>query len=500
MKNKLPFTLLHTATKPTQGTRLGKTPPSATEIEESVLGALMLERDSLTEVIDILQPESFYIEAHQAIYQAITTLFNDNAPIDLRTVVAQLRKEGTLERVGGIAYLAKLTDGVASAAHITTHARIIVEQAIRRSLISVSSEVQKNAYDETFDVFDLLDKSEEALLEVSETTIRKSYDKIGNLVQGALKELEHKRDNPQDVAGVPSGFSALDRITTGWQKSDFVVIAARPGMGKTSFLLSILRNAAVTHKIPVAFFSLEMSSQQVTNRFLAIEAEIEGEKIKKAQLKDYEWQQLYHKAGVLSAAPIFIDDTPSLSLFEFRAKCRRLKVRNNIQLIAVDYLQLMTSSSGKSSFNREQEIASISRGLKAIAKELDVPVIAAAQLSRAVETRGGDKRPQLSDLRESGAIEQDVDIAMFLYRPEYYGITEDEEGSPAQGLAEVIVAKHRNGPLGKVPLNYIAPLTKFSDFQGVGAKQLYQNHDIYSGATKKSSKINKGHFGDKPFL
>ena len=445
----------------------GKTAPQVVEIEASILGALLLEKEALSEVIDILKPDVFYTPAHQKIYYTILQLFNQSKAIDLHTLAAELRKNGHLEEIGGIPYLAQITHNIASAAHIETHARLILEYAMRRSLISISSRIQKEAYDEQVDTFDLLDRAEQALFEVSEGNIQKNYLGINALMQGAIKTLENTKTREDGLTGVPSGFAALDQFLCGWQPSDFVVVAARPGMGKTSFLLSTLRNAAVDHQKPVALFSLEMSSLQLTNRLISQEAQLSNEKIKKGNLKEYEWQQLYHKTASLAQAPIYIDDTPGLPLFEFRAKCRRLKARHDIQMVIVDYLQLMAGDTQRNRHpgNREQEIAAISRGLKAIAKELNIPVIAASQLSRAVETRGGDKRPQLSDLRESGAIEQDVDIAIFLYRPEYYGITEDENNNPTDQLAEVIIAKHRNGPTGKVTLHFDPLRTSFSDLQ-----------------------------------
>lgn len=440
-----------------------KLPPQALDLEESVLGALMLEKDALTTVIDILKPESFYKEAHQEIYRAIIQLFNEAEPIDLRTVINQLRKHGQLEAVGGAYYVTALTSRISSASNVEFHARMVAEYAIKRALIAVATEVHKNAYDDTQDIFVLLDQAEQALFEVTDSNIRKNYNNMRSLLGEAFKELEIKRQHKDGLTGIPSGFTELDRVTSGWQKADLVIVAARPGMGKTAFLLSALRNAAVDHGHPVAIFSLEMASLQLVNRLISAEAALESEKIKKGNLADHEWEQLIHKTSQLSQAPIYIDDTPALSIFELRAKCRRLKAKHDIQLIAVDYLQLMSGESVKGAGNREQEIASISRSLKSIAKELNVPVIVGSQLSRAVETRGGNKRPQLSDLRESGSIEQDADMVMFLYRPEYYGMTEDEAGNPTQGIAEVIVAKHRNGSLDSVGLKFVGKYTKFTD-------------------------------------
>lgn len=438
--------------------------PRSEEIEKAILGALLLEKDALTAVIDMLHPKSFYKTEHQEIYKAIVDLFNNSQSIDIQTVVTQLKKNGALENIGGISYITQLTNSISSAANIEFHARIIIEYAIRRDLISVATEIQSNAYEDTVDVLSLLDHSEQILFEVGEANIRKNYSDIGSLMSEAFKELNAKKNLENGLIGIPSGFTELDKITMGWQKSELVIIAARPGMGKTAFLLSALRNAAVNHSYPVAIFSLEMSGIQLVNRLISIESELESEKIKKGKLEDYEWEQLLHKTTNLSNAPIYIDDTPALSIFELRAKCRRLKAKHDIQLIAIDYLQLMSGSVNKyGPGNREQEIASISRALKSIAKELDISVIAASQLSRAVETRGGDKRPMLSDLRESGSIEQDSDMVIFLYRPEYYNITEDTEGNSTSGISEVIIAKHRNGSIGTSMLRYIGKYVKFDN-------------------------------------
>ena len=443
---------------------LGKVPPQATELEEAVLGALMLEKDALSSVVDILKPSSFYKDGHAAIYDAILALFNDSQPVDLLTVTNQLRKDGTLDVVGGAYAVTNLTTKVNSAANVEYHARIITEMAIKRELIRVASEIHHEAYEDTTDVFELLDKTESSLFDISEQNIRRNYQDMRSIMTEALSELEARKKHKDGLTGVPTGFSALDRVTSGWQKSDLIIIAARPGMGKTAFVVSAMRNAAVDFHKPVAIFSLEMASVQLVNRLISAEAELESDKIKKGNLADYEWQQLLHKTNKITNAPIFIDDTPALTILELRAKCRRLKSQHDVQLIIIDYLQLMSGETSRGgSGNREQEIASISRALKGLAKELNVPVIALSQLSRAVETRGGDKRPQLSDLRESGSIEQDADIVMFLYRPEYYGITEDENGMPTTGTGEVIIAKHRNGSLENVQLKFIGKYTKFTD-------------------------------------
>ena len=446
------------------GKSLGKVPPQALELEEAVLGALMLEKDALTEVVDVLRPESFYHERHQLIYKAILSLFSKSEPVDLLTVTNRLRETGELEQAGGAYYITILTSKINSAANIEFHSRIIAENSIKRDLISISSEITRDAFEETTDVFELLDKTEQALFEVSESNIRKNYSDMQSIMREALDQLEKKKDNTDGLTGVPAGFTALDRITGGWQFSDLIIIAARPAMGKTAFILSAVRNAAVDFNMPAVVFSLEMSSVQLVNRLISAEAELESDKLRKGNLEEHEWVQLHHKVSRLSDAPIFIDDTPALSILELRAKCRRLKAQHDIQLIVIDYLQLMSGdTSARKSGNREQEIASISRALKGIAKELNVPVIALSQLSRAVETRGGDKRPQLSDLRESGSIEQDADQVLFLYRPEYYGITEAEDGTPLTGTGEVIIAKNRHGSIEDVRLRFIGKYTKFCD-------------------------------------
>jgi replicative DNA helicase len=439
---------------------MGKLPPQAIDLEEAVLGALMLEKAALNAVVEFLKVEHFYVDAHKEIYQAILDLFAGSEPVDMRTVVAQLRKNGKLELVGGAYYIAELTAKVSSSANIEYHARVIIEMAIKRMLIEIASKIHADAYEDTTDVFELLDRTEKSIFEISDSNLRKNYTTMKDLMVQAVEELKMLKDHKDGLTGVASGFTNLDRLTSGWQRSDLIIIAARPSMGKTAFVISTLRNAAVDFKVPVALFSLEMSSIQLVNRMISAEAELEGEKIRRGNLADYEWKQLVHKTSRLQSAPIFIDDTPALTILELRAKCRRLKAEHGVQLIVIDYLQLMR---GDNTGNREQEIASISRALKGIAKELNVPVIALSQLSRSVETRGGDKRPQLSDLRESGSIEQDADLVMFLYRPEYYKILEYEDGSPTQGMAEVIVAKHRNGSTDTVKLKFIGKFAKFAD-------------------------------------
>ena len=478
----------------------GKVQPQAVPLEEAVLGALMLDKDALVVVLDILAERSFYTEGHQLIYQSMLRLFEKSQPIDLLTVMEELKKSGDLETVGGPAYLAELTNKVASAANIEFHARIIAQKFIQRELIRVSTKIIKDAYEDTTDVFNLLDDAEQGLFSIAQQNMSKGYDSMGSLSTQLLKQLEELKEREDGLTGIPTGFTDLDRLTSGWQRSDLIILAARPGMGKTSFVLSLAKNAAADFGRAVAVFSLEMSSLQLATRVISMEAEISGSKMRNGQLEDYEMQQLQTAIERISEAPIYIDDTPGISIFELRAKCRRMKMQHDIDIIIIDYLQLMTGGKENQKGNREQEISAISRALKGLAKELDVPVIALSQLSRAVETRGGSKRPQLSDLRESGAIEQDADIVSFIYRPEYYDILEDEEGNSLKGIGEVIIAKHRNGALDTVRLKFTAQYARFSnlDDDDFGAFPTEENfNDPYTNVITRSSKMNEDE--DIPF-
>ncbi|WP_340065453.1 replicative DNA helicase [Ascidiimonas aurantiaca] len=454
----------------------GKIPPQAIDLEEVVLGAMMIDKKGVDEVIDILHPEVFYKDAHRFIYQSIVKLFESSEPVDLLTVSNQLKQDGNFELTGGDFYLIQLTQKVSSSAHIEFHARIILQKYIQRRLIQISGEIIEEAYDETTDVFDLLDNAESKLYEVTQGNIKKSSETALSLVMQAKRRIEEIA-NKEGLSGIPSGFDKLDKLTSGWQPSDLVIIAARPGMGKTAFVLSMARNIAVNSNLPVAVFSLEMSSVQLITRLISSETGLSSEKLRTGKLEKHEWEQLNVKVKGLEKAPLFIDDTPSLSIFDLRAKARRLSSQHGIKLIVIDYLQLMTAGGTQKGGNREQEISSISRNLKALAKELDVPVIALSQLSRAVETRGGSKRPLLSDLRESGAIEQDADIVSFIYRPEYYKIDEwdDEERTPTQGQAEFIVAKHRNGGLDNIRLKFIGQLGKFDNLENFDSPFEFQS-------------------------
>lgn len=442
----------------------GKIQPQAVDIEETVLGAMMLEKDALTSVIDILKPDVFYKEEHKVIFKAMQELFANSQPVDIITVTNQLKSTAELEFVGGPYYITQLTNRIASAANIEYHARILLQKYIQRELIRTSSEIIRDAFEDTTDVFELLDKAESNLFSVSESNLRRSYDDMRSLIKEAVHQIETARDKEGHLSGIPSSFTDLDRVTSGWQKSDLIILAARPGMGKTAFALTMARNIAVDFKKPVAIFSLEMSALQLVTRLIASETGLVANKLKKGSLEPHEWEQLHTRINNLIDAPLIIDDTPALSIFELRAKCRRLKAQHDIELVVIDYLQLMTSD-GNNKSNREQEISNISRSLKSLAKELDVPIISLSQLSRAVETRGGSKKPILSDLRESGAIEQDADIVMFIYRPEYYKIDEDEHGESLKGIAELSIAKHRNGALEDIQLNFIDKFARFTDLE-----------------------------------
>jgi len=489
------------------GSEMGKIAPNARDLEVAVLGAIMLDQAAVNAVIDILKPTSFYDPRHHLIFMSILDLFSKGEPIDILTVAQNMRKEGTLEAAGGAQYISMLTNQVASSANIETHARVISQKFIQRELIRISGKIIQDAYEETTDVFDLLDEAEASLFGVAEGNIRKNYDKMSQLIKLALDEIDKAQKNKSGVTGVPSGFTALDKVTNGWQRSDMIVIAARPAMGKTAFVLSMARNMAVDFKQPVAIFSLEMSSLQLVQRLISSETEIEADKLRRGQLAEHELHQLHQRISRITDAPLFIDDTPALSVFELRAKCRRMKAKHGIQMIIIDYLQLMSVGGGDSKGgNREQEISTISRSIKQIAKELDVPVIALSQLSRQVESRAGDKRPVLSDLRESGAIEQDADIVGFIYRPEYYGIMADANGNSTHGLAQILIAKHRNGAVTDVDLEFKGHLAKFTNRDhsyspDYGRETIGANTSFEQGATTitMSSKLNNMMDDDEPF-
>lgn len=457
----------------------GKVPPQAKDLEEAVLGAIMLEKSAFDTVIEILKPECFYVEAHQRIFAAMQSLANKSQPIDILTVAEELRFREELDMIGGAYYVTKLTNSVVSAANIEAHARIILQKFIQRELIRISGEIISDAFEDSADVFDLLDDAESKLYQITSNHLKKDFDSIDSVLVKTIKRIEDLRHKNEDVTGVPSGFAHLDRVTYGWQNTDLIILAARPAVGKTAFALNLARNAAMhpTKPTPVAVFSLEMSAGQLVQRILAAESEIWLEKIARGKLEEHEMKQLYAR-GIqrLAQAPLFIDDSAALNIFELRAKCRRLKNKHNIGMIIIDYLQLMSGGGENRNSNREQEISNISRNLKGLAKELNVPIIALSQLSRAVEQRGakeGSRVPQLSDLRESGAIEQDADMVMFLYRPDYYEMTQNAEGENVKGLTEVKIAKHRNGSLETIKLKALLHIQKFTGwdedpYSGVG--------------------------------
>ncbi len=441
---------------------VGQVPPQAVELEEAVLGALMLERDSIIAVQEYLVADAFYTEEHRLIYKAIEELSAELKPIDLFTVTEKLKSKKQLAKVGGAAYLAQLTQKVGSAANVEFHAKIVAQKYVQRELIRSATEIQRRSYDDDTDVTDLIGFAESAIFNVAEGHVKRAVQSAGDILKRTIEQIEEASKSAGAFNGVPSGFMSLDRITLGWQPSDLIIVAARPSMGKTAFVLSMARNMAVDYGTGVAFFSLEMSATQLMMRLVVAETGLSSTDIRSGRLTPEQWRHLESSVKPLGTAPLYIDDTPALSVFEFRSKARRLKIHHNIKIIIIDYLQLMTGTQD-SKGNREQEVAFISRTLKAIAKELDVPIIALSQLNRSAESRGGSKRPQLSDLRESGAIEQDADIVAFIHRPEYYGFTETEDHLPTAGLAEIILAKHRNGAVTDVRMRFLKDQARFAD-------------------------------------
>lgn len=444
---------------------MGKLPPQAIELEDSVLGALMIEKDAYATVADLLRPESFYKDQNRMVYEAIRALAAKDQPIDMLSVAEKLKSLGNLDKAGGIVYLTELTRKVASTAHLAYHAQVVAQKATARELIQMAARVEEAAYDETQDVEELMQVAESDIFEISQRAQKRDVTQIDPVIAEAFERMKKASKNEGNISGIPSGFKALDKITSGWQKSDLVIIAARPAMGKTAFVLSMAKNIAVNYHKPVAMFSLEMSNVQLVNRLIMNVCEIEGDKIKNGKLSKQEWSQLEHKINELLGAPIYVDDTPSLSVFELRSKARKLVKEHHIELIIIDYLQLMNAS-GMTFGSREQEVSIISRNLKALAKELDIPIIALSQLNRGVEARTGvdGKKPQLSDLRESGAIEQDADMVCFIHRPEYYRLYSDEKtGKDLRGLGQIIVAKHRNGATDEIWLRFRSKLAKFQN-------------------------------------
>lgn len=499
----------------------GKVPPQAKELEEAVLGAIMLEKGAFDVVVELLKPECFYVEAHQRIYKAMQSLALKSIAIDMLTVVEELKFNGDLEIVGGPYYVTKLTNSVVSSANIEAHSRIVLQKFIQRELIRISGETIREAYEDSIDVFDMLDDAESRLFEITNNHLKKNFDSINTVLTNTMMRIEDMRKRKEDITGVYTGFPKLDAITYGWQPTDLIILAARPSVGKTAMALNLARSAAMNpiRKTAVGFFSLEMSSAQLVQRILSAESEIPLQKISRGRLEDYEMQQLYKK-GVerLQNAPIFIDDTAALNIFELRAKCRRLKTKHGVGLIIIDYLQLMSGSSDGKNSNREQEISRISRDLKGLAKELQVPIIALSQLSREVEKRKeGNKIPVLSDLRESGAIEQDADMVMFLYRPEYHDVNVSEHGENLKGFTQIKIAKHRNGSLETVNLQAHLEIQKFveTDFdperskesmgfqqKGSGSGEEGNWKSVYKDQNyiQKGSRMNSNDFDDEnPF-
>nr|AFD03363.1 replicative DNA helicase [uncultured bacterium W5-47b] len=445
---------------PSNGNNTGMKPPAVPEIEASVLGAMMIEKEAVPKALELLKPESFYLTSHRLIYEAMLSLFESSEPIDTVTLYEELKKREQIDEVGGAVYLSQLSQNISSAANIEYHAKIILEKQILRGLITSSHEIAKAAYEGTNDAFDILDQAERKIFEITESHLTQSYQGMDRAVRDALEYIEAIHSQTQQKFSVPTGFYELDEILGGFQKSDLVIVAARPSMGKTAFALTIARNAAVDHDIPVGIFSLEMSTMQLIIRLLCAEGKLNAHLVRTGKLPHSEGVKLSKNAHKLIEAPIYVDDSPAQTVLEIRAKARRLKVEKNVGMIIIDYLQLMQGHAKAES--REREISHISRSLKSLAKELNIPVIALSQLNRAVETRT-DKRPQLSDLRESGSIEQDADVVIFLNRPEYYGIEKDANGESLEGVAEVIVGKQRNGPTGAVKLAFIKEYARFEN-------------------------------------
>jgi len=442
---------------------LGKLPPQALDLEEAILGALMLDKNAIVEVASTLRAEHFYDEGHRTIYEAIISLFSSGDKIDMRTVVTTLRKAGKLELVGGAYKIAELCSKIASASNIEYHSRLMIEFAMKRSLIQMASEIHHDAYEDTSDAFNLVERTNLQLQDILDGAISSRSDKsMTEISLEVIKEQEARQSGIH--SGLDSGYPVVDAMLNGFNKTDLIIVAARPGMGKSAWAMQAARNIAEKGN-HVGIFSLEMSARQIVERMAISESEMDAESVKKGLLQPYEWTRYMHAHGGISVLPIHIDDTALLTIVELRARAMRMKTKYDIQLLIVDYLQLIKgiNEHGKN-MSRDQEIGLISRTLKGIAKELDIPVIALAQLSRAVEQRGGVKRPMLSDLRESGSIEQDADVVMFLYRPEYYKITTDEDGFSTHGLCECIIEKHRNGATGTVKLKFIGKFTKFTNW------------------------------------
>jgi len=440
---------------------MGRRPPQAVDVEKYVLCAMLIDREAVAITLENLETSDFYNNAHKIIYEAVISLYEKNEPIDIITLEQELRKKGDLEKIGGAYYLAELANLVPSSANVENHVKIVKEKAVLRNLITACTEILKESYEESDDAEQILSDAQQKIFEILQLQKQKGYEAIKSILNETFQELErlHHSDHT-GVIGVPSGFAALDNITAGFQKSDLIIVAGRPSMGKTAFALNIARNAAVEYNIPVGFFSLEMSDQQLVQRLLCSEAMVDSQRLRTGRLREREWPKLSRFAGRLAEAPIYIDDTPGLDMIKLSARARRMALERNIGMIVVDYLQLMETH--KRMDNRQQEIANISRSLKSLAKQLNIPIIALSQLSRAVEARP-DKRPTLSDLRESGAIEQDADLVMFVFREEVYLRHDDPKRKEVENLAEIIIGKHRNGPIGTVKLTFLKNYGRFSD-------------------------------------
>lgn len=466
--------------------------PQALEVERAVLGALMNDRDAYAVVCEILSPDSFYEQRNQLIYSAIRDLSMAEKPVDVLTVTDELERQGNLDKVGGAIYIADLSNKVASSANIEYHARIIAHKFLARQLISFASEIETKAFDGSMDIDDLMQEAEGSLFELSRRNMKKDYTQIDPVISNAVEVIQKAAANKDGLTGVPTGYHKLDNITSGWQASDLVIIAGRPAMGKTSFALSMAKNIAADYKVPMAFFSLEMSNVQLVNRLISNCCEIQGSKILNGQLKPDEWERLDKRLNNLIGSPLYVDDTPGLSVFELRTKARRLVRDHGVKIIMIDYLQLMNANGMRFS-SRQEEVSTISRSLKQIAKELDIPILALSQLNRGVESREGleGKRPQLSDLRESGAIEQDADMVLFVHRPEYYHIYQDENGRDLHGMAQIIIAKHRKGATGDVLLNFRGEFTRFENPESAGNSI---NSPAIGGGEIIGSKMNGGDF------
>ena len=458
-------------------------PPAALDVERLVLGAMLIETEAVPKAVEILKPEYFYDKKHAHIFNSILSLYEASEPVDTVTLYEELKKDGKIDEVGGAAYLSKLSEDISSAANIDYHARVILEKWILRKLISTAFEIASDAYQGQDDVFDLLDQAESKIFSISEESTKETFKSMEKAVREALELIEAIHNKNISTFSVPTSFYELDDMLGGFQKSDLIIIAARPSMGKTALALSIARNAAIEHKVPIALFSLEMSTIQLATRLISAEARINAHSVRTGKFRAEEGAKISRTVHKLSKAPIYIDDTPALNVLELRAKARRLKTEKHIGMVVIDYLQLMSSSFRAES--REREISIISRSLKALAKELNIPVVALSQLNRAVE-QSSDKRPMLSHLRESGSIEQDADVVLFLYRPEVYGITQYENGDSTENLAEVIIGKQRNGPIGDVRLQFIKEYARF------------ENRELFSNQLTEGAPIPELPEGDFP--